>query len=261
MVTPERTPPPAVTLLEYAASRRVDAQELADWAAEHPLPDPVGERAGQPVYALADLDVARGGTTAIPDFAAEYGLDLRQITMSWPKWHPDLFPVAVGEVKRGRVRVKLYPRLPLEVIRQRIAEGLTVAEFAERVGVSADTVRKTWWAKHREYRPPVIGTRGGTNVYSAGGLDRLRRAAQGLPLEPVGAPDDLLTWEQLLTYFSEAAERGASGAGREAMEYRLAQGMWPPGEEGADGVPRWRRGEAEALHAELTARRGQRGRS
>ncbi|WP_435111339.1 hypothetical protein [Nocardiopsis synnemataformans] len=258
MVTPERTPPPAVTLLEYAAARRVDPQELADWASEHPLPDAVGERSGQPTYALVDLDVAWAGTVTIADFAAEYDLDTRQIAMSWPKWHPDLFPRAVGEIKIGHGRAKLYPRPPLEQIQQMIAQGWTVPEYAEHVGVSANTVRKTWWIKHKELRPPMVGTRDGTSVYSERGLDRLRRAAQGLPLEPTGSPEDLLTWEQLLTYFAEAAERGVPGTSREAMEFRLAQGLWPPGEEGADGIARWRRGEAERLQAELTARRGRR---
>lgn len=255
MVTPTRTPPQTITLAEYASARDLDLAELTEWADAHPLPSAVGEREGQPTYRLVDLDVARGGTVTIADFAAEHALDERQIKMSWPKWHPEAFPPPVGTLKRGRGVLKLYPRIPLELIWAEIEAGQTQTEFAERIGVSVETVRRTWWRRFPELRPEPIGARARTSVYRVSDMDRIRRACQGLPLEAVGSPEDLLTWDQLVSYFAEAAER-TSGAGREAMERRRAQGVWPPGVVGADGVERWRRGEAEQVQAELTSRGG-----
>lgn len=255
MVTPKHTPPQELTLAQYASLRGFDLAELTEWAASHPPPEPVGEREGQPVYRLVDVDVARGGTVTVADFAAEHGLDERQIKMSWPKWHPDAFPPQVGTLKRGRGVLKLYPRIPLDLIRLEIEAGLTQAEFAERIGVPVETVRRTWWRRFPELQPEPIGARAKTSVYRVGEMERLRRACQGLPVEAVGSPEDLLTWDQLVSYFAEAAER-TSGAGREAMERRRAQGVWPPGLVGVDGVERWRRGEAEQVQAELTSRGG-----
>ncbi len=256
MVTPMRTPPQETTLAEYAGARGLDLGELTDWASAHPpLPQEVGGRDGDPTYRLVDLDVARGGTVTITDFAAEHDLPERQIKMSWPKWHPEVFPPEVGTLKRGHGVLKLYPRIPLELIRAEIAAGQTQAEFAERVGVSVETVRRTWWRRFPELQPEPIGARSKTSVYRIGDMERVRRACQGLPVEPAGSPEDLLTWDQLVSYFAEAAGR-APGAGREAMQRRRAQGVWPLGVVGADGVERWRRGEAEQVQAELTARGG-----
>lgn len=253
MVTPTRTPPQNLTLDEYAALRDLDPEQVTDWTG--PPPRPVGERDGRPLYRLVDVDVARGGTTTIKDFAAEHGLDERQIKTSWPKWHPDTFPPEVGTLKRGHGVLKLYPRIPLEVIRARIEAGVTVAEFAERIGVSAGTVRHTWWKRHPEFTPSPIGARSRVSLYRLEDLERLRRVCQGLPADPTGSAEDWLTWHQLVMYFAEAAER-VPGAGREVMEARRAQGVWPAGVVGADGVERWRRGEAERVQAELTARGG-----
>ncbi|MET9712547.1 hypothetical protein [Nocardiopsis alba] len=256
MVTPTRTPPQTITLTEYASARDLDLDELTEWASTHsPLPEVVGQRDGDPTYRLVDLDVARGGTVTIADFAAEHDLDERQIKMSWPKWHPGSFPPQVGTLKRGRGTFKLFPRIPLELIRLEIEAGLTQAEYAERIGVPVETVRRTWWQRYPELRPEPIGARARTSVYRVSDMDRIRRACQGLPLEVSGASEDLLTWGQVLSYLASAAER-TPGAGREAMERRRAQGVWPSGEVGADGVERWRRGEVERVQAELTARGG-----
>lgn len=256
MVTPTRTPTQEITLAEYASARELGLGELTEWASAHPpLPEVVGQRDGDPTYRLVDLDVARGGTVTIADFAAEYDLPERQIKMSWPKWHTDVFPPQVGTLKRGRGVLKLYPRIPLELIRAEIEAGQTQAEFAGSIGVSVETVRRTWWRRFPELQPEPIGARDKTSVYRVREMERLRRACQGLPVEAVGSPEDLLTWDQLVSYFAKAAGR-APGAGREAMERRRAQGVWPPGVVGADEVERWRRGEAERVQVELTARGG-----
>ncbi len=255
MVTPSHTPPQDISLADYARSRKVELDELTTWAGSPAVPSPVGERDGEMVYRLTDLDVARGGTVTISDFAAEHDLPERQIKMNWAKWHPAVFPVQVGTLKRGRGVLKLYPRIPLEMIRAEIEAGQTQAEFAERIGVSVETVRRTWWRRFPELAPDPIGARAKTSVYRVEEMERLRRACQGLPVEAAGSAEDLLSWHQLVSYFAEASER-TSGAGREAMERRRAQGVWPPGVVGADGVERWRRGEAERVQVELTARGG-----
>lgn len=255
MVTPTHTPPQEITLATYAQIRGLDPDDLTSWAASQPGLEQVGEDHGQPLYRLVDVDVAQGGTTTIKDFAAEHDLDERQIKMSWPKWHPQTFPPQVGTLKRGRATLHLYPRIPLEVIRAEIEAGWTQQEFADHLGVPWATVRHTWWRRFPELTPEPIGARARTSLYRLEDLHRLRRACQGLPLEPVGSPQDLLTWGQVLEYLAEAAER-TPGAGRESMERRRAEGVWPAGQVGADGVERWRRVDVEQVQADLTSRGG-----
>lgn len=255
MVTPTNTPPQELTLSSYAELRGQDLGELTSWAATQPTLQQVGEQQGHPLYRLVDLDVARGGTTTIKDFAAEHDLDERQIKMSWPKWHPALFPPQVGTLKRGRTTLNLYPRLPLEMIRAQIEAGWTLEEFAGHHGLAVKTLRHTWWKRFPDLTPEPVGARDRTSLYRLDDLERLYRACQGLPLDPGGAPADLLTWAQVLEYLSEAAER-TPGARRESMERRRAEGMWPVGQVGSDGVERWRRAEVDRVQAELTSRGG-----
>lgn len=256
MVTPTHTPQ-EITLAGYAELRDLGLDELTCWATTQPNLQPAGECQGHSTYRLVDLDVARGGTTTIKDFSAEHGLDERQIKMSWPKWHPHTFPPQVGTLKRGRGTLKLYPRIPLEIIRTEIEAAWTQAEFADHIGIPLETVRRTWWRRHPDLTPEPIGARSRTSLYRFEDLDRLRRACQGLPLESAGAPQDLLNWAQVLEYLSEAAGR-TPGAGRESMERRRAQGMWPAGRVGADGIERWRRADVDRAQVELTSRGGNR---
>ncbi|MBB6172208.1 hypothetical protein HNR23_002268 [Nocardiopsis mwathae] len=178
-----------VTLAEYAAARSpdpekpLDPEKLRRTLKRHKtLPEPVGERGGEPLFDPQALDEARGivpGWVTLAEYAAKHGLSPRTLER-WPREHADIWPQPGP--KRDRK-----------------------ATFPEE------------------------------------GLDRVRRRVQNVP-DPVGSPEDMLTWEGVCAYLAPCTPEST-------MRYRRSSGLWEPGEVGADRVERWRRGRVDELQA------------
>ncbi|WP_415840816.1 hypothetical protein, partial [Nocardiopsis rhodophaea] len=160
-----------VTLADYAASRSPDpdtgkdidpAKLLRTLKRHQTLPEPVGERGGEPLYDPAGLDKARGFV---------------------PGW-------------------------------------VTLAEYAAKHGLSPRTVER-WRRDHADIWPEQGPKRGRRQTFPEEGLDRVLRRVQNVP-DPVGSPDDLLTWEGVCEYLAPCTPLST-------MRYRRSMGLWEPG--------------------------------
>ena len=247
-----------ITLDEHARTLHIDG---ADVDTPETLPEPTGTRDGQPTYDPDALDHAYGVTT-IGGYARLRGLDHMQVRR-WVNRHPGLWPEPVGRVvsRTTGPGAALYPLGAVDAVHDAEkaraggggVEGVTMDEYAERIGVSPATVKNRWRVKFKDIWPdPVVGEdgrtakRGRAVLFPVEGLERVRRAARGLP-EPVGDPGDLLTRGQVMEYL---------GLSEDQQWWREYRGLWPAGVVDEDGVERWVRGEVEELHSGLVARRG-----
>ncbi|MEE2040221.1 hypothetical protein Q8791_23680 [Nocardiopsis sp. CT-R113] len=260
-----------LTLIDYARTLQLDPANLLAEFADNPdaLPEPAGTKAGQPTYDPDELDHARGITT-IAGFAKLRHLDETQVRR-WINRHPALWPEPVGQAASRTTGpgAMLYPLDALDLVhaedKARVetpetpAENVTMDEYAKHIGVSPATVKNRWRVKFKEIWPdPAVGEdgkplkRGRAALFPFEGLERVRRAAKGLP-EPVGSPHDRLTREQVKAYL---------GLTEEQQWWREYRGHWPAGEvvSGPGGeVEVWERRRVEELHAGLVERKGSRG--
>ena len=182
-----------LTLIEYARTRGLDPTTLLDEFTTTPdrLPEPHGDRAGQPTYDPDQLDHARGVTT-LAGFARLRGWPVEDVRR-WDERQPVLWPKPVGKASTGTAGAPafLYPLDRLEAVAaaeagRRRGDGVpddlvTLAEYAEREGLNLRTVRDTWKERYKEVWPgPARGAdgrplkRGRAHLFRVDELERVR---------------------------------------------------------------------------------------